>query len=69
MIAGARKELPVGLWYQVRAAMEEDGINPAEWRAAARNVELGSAPCLIEFPPEPVEPYPGAFRASRMDMK
>jgi hypothetical protein len=47
------------------AARQGAGGTDAEWAAAAQNVANGSAPCTIEFPPEPVEPYPGAFRARR----
>ena len=41
------------------------GVPASEWRHALKNVQNGSRPCLIEFPPEPVEPYPGAFTISR----
>src|SRR5262245_2809338 len=47
------------------AARRGAGGTDAEWAAAMRNVELGSAPCTIEFPPEPTPPYPGAFTISR----
>jgi Phage Terminase len=35
------------------------------WAAAEANVRGGSKPCTIEFPPEPIPPYPGAFTISR----
>jgi hypothetical protein len=41
------------------------GVLKGEWLAAQRNVMGGSMPCLIKFPPEPVEPYPGAFTIPR----